>query len=437
MTAAPWQPDPAAREAAAWVLARLDELGQIGADGRGGRTRLAFTPEDDEGRRYVRSLMERLGLAVREDPIGNLFGRWEGDDPAAPALLIGSHIDTVPHAGRFDGCLGVIAALAAVRALAGRAGPAADRGPGPRPPRPLEVVAFTGEESSRFGLALIGSRALAGTLDPAALEWHRDAAGVTLGQCLRARGVTPETLPSLAAPRGRYGAYLELHIDQGSQLDDAGCPVGIVTGIAAPLRLRFLVQGEAVHSGAAPPGERKDALLSAAHVLVEVERLARLELPYQTVATVGRMEVRPNAVNVVPGEVEFVADIRGVDAMSRRRLARAIQRAVARVAAMRGLRVEVQVLTADPPVRMDPRLQELLAAVCRDLGMPAVRVPSMAGHDAMEVARICPAGMIFVRNRSRVSHNPREEAHPDDVAAGVAVLTEAVRRLLWSGPGFL
>ena len=408
-------------DSTSWAVRHLYELGAIGATPRGGRTRLTLTPQDEQGRQYVKSLMAELGLRVREDALGNLFGRFEGQEAGLSPVLIGSHIDTVPDAGAFDGCLGVMSALAVVRTF---------RALGLRPRRPLEVVAFTGEESSRFGLALIGSRALAGTLDPATLDRYRDSEGNSLARCLEARGITAENLPALSVPRGHYHCYVELHIDQGSYLDEAGCPIGIVTGIAAPIRVRFVLRGEAAHSGATPFQSRRDALMAAAQILVEVERVAREEAPTMTVATVGQLQVWPNVINVVPGEVQFSLDLRGTDEASRRRLLRAIQRAVAREAARRRLDVVAQVLAVDAPVQLDEGLQQVMVDVCNELGVRWMRLPSMAGHDAMQMARICPAGMLFVRNRSRISHSPQEAIDPEDIEAGIRVLFGVVRRLV-------
>lgn len=398
-----------------WLIERLHELGRIGATREGGRTRLAFTCADDEGRRYVAELMAAAGLAVREDPVGNLFGRLEGQDPSLPAVLVGSHVDTVPNAGLYDGCLGVLAGVAAVRSL-----PA-------RPTHPVEVVSFMGEESSRFGLSLIGSRAFAGTLGPADLERYVDDEGITLAQVLSRRGCSDPR--AAACPPGRYRAFLELHIEQGSYLVDAGRQVGVVTGIAAPLRMKFAIKGEAAHSGASRLEQRKDALMATGHVLAQVEDLIRREQDTGTIATIGRLTVLPNVMNVVPGEVEFTLDVRGVYEDSRRRLARAVQRAVGRETALRGMGVAVTVLAEDAPVPLPQRLQRVLGRVCDDLGVSWMPMPSMAGHDAMQVASVCPTAMLFCRNVSGTSHSPAERIAPDDVVAGARVLAEAVRRL--------
>lgn len=407
-----------------WVWEQLEVLGKIGATPEGGRTRLAYTPEDEAGRAYVADLMRQSGMQVREDPVGNLFGRLEGREPGYPALLVGSHVDTVPNAGRLDGCLGVLAAIETVRTF-NRAGIT--------PLHPIEVVAFMGEESSRFGLALIGSRAFAGTLPPN-LERYVDKSGISLAQVLHDRGVTPEQLAGSVREPGTLHAYLELHIEQGSYLVGADKQIGVVTGIAAPTRMRIVVRGEAAHSGASTLDHRKDALMGAAQVLAHVEDLVRREQEWGTIATVGQLTVWPNSMNVVPGEVAFSLDVRGVEAGSRRRLSQTILRTAARVATERGLELQMEMLGEDQPVPLPERMQAILADACEQVGATHMAMPSMAGHDAMQVARLCPTGMVLVRNVSQVSHSPLEDLAPEDCGMGVRALAEATRRLAEGPP---
>ncbi len=403
-----------------WILEHIEALGRLGVNGSGGRTRLCFTPEDEAGLAYVRSLMVDLDLQIREDSVGNLFGRLEGTEPDAPAILVGSHVDTVLSAGAYDGCQGVLTALASIKGYR-------DRGEIPR--IPIEVVSFMGEESSRFGLAMIGSRAFVGALDPAETLRYKDAAGQTLADALMARGTTSDGILQARSQPGRYRAYLELHVDQGEFLDAAGISVGVVTGIAAPARLHFTIHGEAAHSGAASPENRRDALMASARVLSQVEDLARREYPYQTVATIGRLEVFPNAINIVPGRVSFTVDVRGVNTGSRHRLIRQIQRAVAREVTSRGMTVSVQVMQIDEPVLMSSGLQRVLTESATMLGISNMPMPSMAGHDAMQVAKVCPAAMMLCRNISRISHSPLESPADRDVDAAAQVLDRAICRL--------
>ena len=396
------------------VRRRLQALAAIGAGPSGGVNRVAFSPADREARALLVRWLQESGLEVREDAVGNLFGRWSA--PAGvggPTLLLGSHIDSVPDGGPYDGCMGVAAALESVRAL---------RGSGVRPPLAVEVVAWQMEESSRFGQATFGSRAFAGRLRAEVAGAWRDREGRGLADY----GVPPVALDTARALPGQVAAYLEMHIDQGVILKEAQAAVGAVTGIAAPLRVRLRIVGEAAHSGAALPEQRHDALMGAARVLVEVEELVARERPWGTVATVGAFAVTPNAINVVPGEVEMGLDVRGVDVGSRRRLCRAILQVGARVAAQRGLGVSLEVLGEEEPVALPEAMTALVERAAAAEGVPCMRVVSLAGHDAMQLASIAPAGLVLVRNISGTSHSPREAIAYEDLAAGCRVYHRAV-----------
>jgi N-carbamoyl-L-amino-acid hydrolase len=392
------------------VLGRIQALAAIGRTPAGGVSRVAFSPADGEARRMLVGWCEELGLAVRCDAAGSLFGRW---GPDGPALMLGSHIDSVPDGGPYDGCLGVAAALESVRAL---------RASGFQPAVAVEVVSWQMEESSRFGQATFGSRVFAARLRPEDAARWRDSDGRTLADL----GADPALLPTARAQPGQVAAYFELHIDQGVILRNAGAVVGAVTGIAAPLRVRLHMVGEASHSGAALPEQRHDALLGAARVLVEVEDLVTRERPWGTVATVGAFAVSPNAINVVPGEVEMGIDVRGVDVGSRRRLCRAILQVGARVAAQRGLGVSLDVLGEEEPVALPEAMTARVERAAAAEGEPCIRLVSLAGHDAMQVAAIAPAGLVLVRNISGTSHSPREAIAFEDLAAGCRVYHRAV-----------
>ncbi len=409
--AAPWRIDVKA------VLDRVEALGMIGRTGAG-ITRLAFTPEDREARALVIRWMNDLCLSVDVDAAGNIFGTW--GDAAAPPILLGSHIDSVPEGGMYDGCLGVAAALEVV---------AACRRAGGDPRIPLQVVVFQMEESSRFGQAMFGSRIFAGRLTAADVAEWRDYDGHTLRDCLAESGTDLAHLDD-ARYRRAPRAYLELHIEQGTVLRDLEAAVGVVTGIAAPLRIRLEVIGEAAHSGAALPNQRKDALMAAARILSEVEDLVARERSWGSVATVGFFRVRPNVVNVVPGEVEMGVDVRSVNAGSRLRLARAILQVAAKVSAERKLEVRASVLGEEAPIVLDDALTDGLEAAARGEGVACRRIVSLAAHDAMQIATIAPTGMLFVRNVSGTSHSSKEWISPDDVEAGCRVFHRAVRTLL-------
>lgn len=403
-----------------WVMQQVAKLGRIGVTPEKGRTRLCYTAEAEAGRQFVRNLMAGLGLDVRQDAVGNLFGRLEGADPTLPPILVGSHVDTVPNAGAYDGCLGVLAAVGVVRGIIQS---------GDRPRYPIEIVSFEGEESSRFGLGTIGSRAFAGALDPEGLHRYCDASGLTLGQALAALGADAEAIREAAAGPGQYRAYLELHIDQGVLLDAVERSVGVVTAIAAPERWQFTIHGEAAHSGAALMDQRKDALMAAAHILSQVEGFAQAEAAFQTVVTIGQLVVRPNAMNVVPGEVTFSLDVRSIDTPSRDRLVANVRNAIDRELERRGMTCTSRFMSADRPIPMDRELQDRLTASAAGLAVSQIPVPSLAGHDAIHVADICPAAMLLCRNVSRTSHSPAEQPDPAHMAEAIRVLDVAVRGL--------
>jgi len=400
-----------------WLSKHLTSLGQIGSLAAGGISRPALSHLEAEARDYVRNLMLECGMTVRLDAACNLFGRL--GRAGEPAILTGSHIDTVPQGGKYDGALGVIAALACAKEIAGT----------DRYPLALEVVAFAGEESSRFGLSVFGSRAYAGTLDLGKIPSYVDANGIGIQDALAQLGTSIEALrrPTMEE---RPAAFVELHIEQGTLLRDAGVPAGVVTAIAAPTRLHVWIEGRASHSGASLPADRRDALVAAAHVIAEIESLMKREEPWQSVATVGRIRVVPNVINVVPGEVELGIDIRGSDPGSKHRLVREIDKLIARVSARRGLGVRRQAVVNEEPVRLDERIVSLIAEASHEVGVESARVVSMAGHDAMQLAQFVPTGMVFVRNQSGISHNPAEEIDAVDIEAGTKVLHSALQKLL-------
>lgn len=402
------------------LLADLDAFAAIGGDGRGGVTRLAFTEADQEARRLLQEKLNAAGLAVRVDAIGNVFGRRACRDNVLPPVLLGSHLDSVPNGGRFDGPLGVLAALEVVRMLN-------DARTETR--RPLEVACFVGEESSRFGSGTLGSKAVVGRLTPEALETLRDGEGRTLAEVLRGCGLSPERLTEVRRPPGAYHAYLELHLEQGAVLEHAGIPVGLVTGIAAPTRFRVTYTGRADHSGATPMGLRRDALVAAAELVLAVRRIVLAHGSPTSVGTVGVLTVQPGAMNVIPGQASLGIDLRDIDAEAKRRIAKKVQAAVRRIGRKWKLDVSIETLTDESPVPLPERIRQVSRAACQARGIPFLELPSGAGHDAMYLAEIAETGMIFVRCREGISHNPAEFVDPQDAAAGTAVLAETALRL--------
>lgn len=396
------------------VWQRLEALGEIGADPAGGITRLALTPEERAATDLVRRWMEEAGMETRIDGVGNLVGTYPGTDRSLPPVATGSHLDTVPNGGRYDGALGVVAGVECVQRF---------HDLGERFPRDVQVVAFVGEEPSRFP-GFVGSQALVGRLgEVASIRSHE---GETLAEALLACGLDPE---AVANTRWRpLRAFLELHIEQGRVLEDAGVPVGIVTAIAGLRILECTLVGVADHAGATPMSVRKDALCAGAEVVLAVERIAR-SAGGDAVATVGKLEVRPGGANVIPGLVRLSVDVRHTDPARLESLCQQVSEAIAGIRQRRGIGGETRSLLSVDPVPVDRGLAELLRGICAERRLDYRMLPSGAGHDSQNIAALGPIAMIFVRTRQGISHSPEEYASPSDVDQGVELLYEALRRL--------
>jgi allantoate deiminase len=389
---------------------RLGEIAEIGKHEEGGVARLSFTPEEREAKELVASYMREAGLAVRQDAAGNLFGRREGRDPGAPAVLIGSHVDSVMNGGDFDGPLGVLGGIEVLQTM--------EEG-GVRTERPVEVVAFTDEEGARFSLGMIGSRALTGTLSSEDLR-HEDKNGVSIEQAMRDADLDPGRIGDAARAPVSLAAYLELHIEQGKVLEDENLPVGVVTGIAGPVWLRLSFTGEAGHAGTTPMGTRRDALAAAAEVVGIVEEEATAT--GSTVGTVGQIGARPGGINIIPGGAEVSLDLRDIDEAVRDRAEGCIRERAAEVCERRGIDLSFEELQRLPPAPCSEEIRASIAAACEKEGIRPYPLPSGAGHDGMHVAELCPMGMIFVRSKDGISHNPKEWSSREDCEAGCKVL---------------
>ena len=367
----------------------------------------------------VGAWMVEAGMAVRLDPAANLIGRYEGETPGAPALLIGSHLDSVRDAGLYDGPLGVMLGIECVAALTAE---------GRRLPFAIEVIGFGDEEGSRFPAAMLTSRAVAGTLDAAMLDL-RDPAGIAVEEA-RAAFLPQGVAPFAEARRvpADILAYVEAHIEQGPALEAAGLAVGTVTGIAAQRRFAVIVTGQAGHAGTCAMPLRRDALAAAAEMVLAIEACAR-EAGSDLVATVGRLVAAPGAANVVPGRVEFTIDVRSGDAAVRDAAADDILARLATIAARRGVELAIDRVHDLPPSPCDPRLMDLLDAATLARGQPVHRLVSGAGHDAMVMAALCPTAMLFIRCKSGISHNPAESVAPADVDIAFAILRDFIDRL--------
>ncbi|WP_157218010.1 Zn-dependent hydrolase [Flavisphingomonas formosensis] len=404
--------------------ARLwDDLIALGTITEPGKpyTRRSFTPLFQEGRDFLRGRLEAAGLAVRIDAAGNLIGRLEGSEPGLPAIAMGSHSDTVPAGGRFDGIAGVIAAIEVARAI---------RESGTLLRHPVEVIDCLAEEPSAFGLSCIGSRGMVAKLDDAMLAMT-DADGRVLADALRAVGGDPERIAE--AQRDDLAAFLELHIEQGPVLEAERIPIGVVTAIVGIRRIEIRFEGQAAHAGTAPMHLRRDAAYAGALTLARIreraEALAAAGEGY-FVATVGIMEVWPGGSNVVPGRCRIVVDIRSSDPALTDRFAAGLDadsRAAADMAKVE--RAEFAILSDGVPAVCDPLLRETIRDAADACGQAAIDIASGAGHDAAFMAAVCPAAMIFIPCLRGMSHTPEEYSTPEELAAGTAVLLETVLRL--------
>jgi N-carbamoyl-L-amino-acid hydrolase len=382
-------------------------------------TRVVFSAADLQARAWLKRLCTAAGLAIREDAVGNTYARWVGSSPELPAVGSGSHIDAIPHSGRYDGTVGVLGALEAIRAL---------QRAGVRPRRSIELVLFTSEEPTRFGIGCIGSRLMSSTLDPVRAATLRDSEGHTLDEVRTAAGFSGP-LSSVALPTGHYHAFVELHIEQGPLLERAGIPLGIVTAIAAPATLRIAIEGEGGHAGGVLMPDRRDAFLAAAEVALAVESAAKGTGAIDTVGTVGICEIFPGAVNSIPSRVRLMADVRDIDLARRDGVLRAIRNRMEAIAAVRRVNVQAETVNADDPAEASPLVVEALRSSAEEHALAYQRMVSRAYHDSLFMARIAPAGMLFIPCRAGVSHRPDEYAAPEDIARGARVLAAALARL--------
>ncbi|MED3666584.1 Zn-dependent hydrolase [Geobacillus kaustophilus] len=396
---------------------RLMELGEVGKKPSGGVTRLSFTAEERRAKDLVASYMREAGLFVYEDTAGNLIGRKEGANPDAPVVLVGSHLDSVYNGGCFDGPLGVLAGVEVVQTMNEH---------GVVTHHPIEVVAFTDEEGARFRFGMIGSRAMAGTLLPEALEC-RDANGISIAEAMRQTGLDPDRLPQAARKPGTVKAYVELHIEQGRVLEEAGLPVGIVTGIAGLIWVKFIIEGKAEHAGATPMSLRRDPMAAAAQIITVIEEEARRT--GTTVGTVGQLHVYPGGINVIPERVEFVLDLRDLKAEVRDQVWNDIAARAETIAKERNVRLTTERLQEMAPVLCSEVVKQAAERACKQLGYPPFWLPSGAAHDGVQLAPLCPIGMIFVRSQDGVSHSPAEWSTKEDCAAGAEVLYHTVWQL--------
>jgi allantoate deiminase len=402
------------------IVRHIDQLGAI-SETEGEITRVFLSTELRTAARLITSWMQDAGMAVRTDAVGNVIGRYEGQAPGLPALLFGSHFDTVRNAGRWDGSLGVVAAIACVAELNAR---------GKRMPFAIEVVAFSDEEGTRFGSTLLGSRAFAGTFDQAVLAM-RDGDGVSMREAMQQYGLDPARVDEAARTRGDYLAYLELHIEQGPVLEAEDLPVGVVTAIGGATRLSVTLEGMAGHAGTVPMAMRRDALTGAAECIAAIERQCRDDAGL--LGTVGTIRVSPGAGNVIPGQAVFSIDMRSASDQHRKDAVTAAVKDIERIAKDRNLGLKVEVTHEGQSAPCADWLQAQIAAAITRQGYRTRSMLSGAGHDGMAIAAIADIGMIFVRCRGGISHHPDEHVDDNDVAAGAAVLLDVIENFVPKG----
>ncbi|MCW0350546.1 allantoate amidohydrolase [Pantoea ananatis] len=406
-----------AQVAARRVMARCDALAEI-SESEQGLTRVYLSPEHLRANARVGEWMQAAGMTVWQDEVGNICGRYEAAQPGAPALLLGSHLDTVRNAGRYDGMLGVLSAIETVQWLHDRQR---------RLPLAIEVIGFGDEEGTRFGITLLGSRGITGTW-PDSWPTHPDGNGITVAQAMSDVGLDASQIARAARNVSDIVAYLELHIEQGPCLEQEDLALGVVTAINGARRLNCCFTGEAGHAGTVPMAHRKDALAAAAEWMVFIEHTTR-EQTSPLVATVGTLSCAPGAVNVIPGEVNLSLDVRGPEDAPLEALLSTLLTQAEAIALRRGLAFSVQEYYRIAATACDAGLQQALSHAVETVQGRSLALPSGAGHDAIAIAERWPVGMLFVRNHRGISHHPAESINETDVAPAVQAYLQAVCHL--------
>jgi allantoate deiminase len=399
------------------LWSRLQILGEIGKTEMDGVTRLSFTPEERAAKDLVASFMKEAGLLVREDEVGNLIGRKEGLNPNASVVLTGSHVDSVLNGGNFDGPLGVLAAVEALQVMNEQ---------GIETEHPIEVIAFTDEEGARFSFGMIGSRGIAGTLTQEELL-NKDKQGISIAEAFAANGLKAEEIGKAARKAEEVKAYIELHIEQGKVLEGQNLSTGIVSGLAGPLWLKFILEGEAGHAGATPMTIRHDALSAAAKVMLVIETEAAKT--GTTVGTVGQVQVLPGGINIIPGRVEFSLDLRDISEVVRDEVEKNIREKAQQICETQGVKLTIEDLQRVAPAPCSFIVRNAAKDAFEKLGLESYYLPSGAGHDGMQLVDLCPMGMIFIRSKNGISHDPAEWSSNEDCTDGANVLYHTVLNL--------
>lgn len=386
----------------------------------GGLTRLAFSKEDKDAREFLIELIKSYKLQVRIDEVGNIYARYDDVlEPNLPAISVGSHIDSVPNGGFYDGTLGVVAGLEAIVCI---------KESGAKLKRALELIVFVAEESSRFKMATIGSKIISGKLSTDRLKELADDSGISVFDAMKDFGLEPQNLQKAILKDQTYKSYLELHIEQGRVLEEKGFSIGIVTGIAAPIRFELTINARADHSGATPMDMRSDALVAASHIILEAQNLAKKGAT--SVATVGYIKVIPGALNVVPGKIIMGVDMRDIDENCLNLLNKNLRKYIQDLSTKLNFGYEIRELGCDTPVKLDENLINLLYENAKNLSIKSLKMPSGAGHDAMHMNKIASSvGMIFIPCKDGISHNINEDICFDDAIKGAEILASTMLNL--------
>lgn len=403
----------------ATVSADLKRLSQFSDVPPPAVTRVMLSDTDLSARQWLKGRFSQAGLQFRTDAAGNMFARWQGADPTLPAVATGSHCDAIPHSGRYDGTVGVLGGLEAIRAL---------KRSGLQPRRSLELIYFTSEEPTRYGVGCLGSRLMSGRLAVAHAARLTDAEGVNFAELARRAG-GDGTLDDVRLRPGCYRAFVELHIEQGPLLEQAGCPIGAVTAIAAPASLRVTYEGSGGHAGAVLMPDRRDALLPAAKLALAVDAAARNLGGVDTVATTGVLDVHPRAINSIPSRTYLEIDVRDVVLDRRDAVLTYIRQQAQSIGDEHRQATTIELINADPPAACDADVVAAIEASAAASKLSCQRMISRAYHDSLFMAQLCPTAMIFIPCHHGYSHRPDEYASPEAITAGVEVLARTLAQL--------
>ena len=395
----------------------FNKINQYNTTGGKGVTRVAYTNEEQTCTHAFMRMCKAEKLDIRMDACGNVIARREGKNKSLPPVVMGSHLDTVYQGGKYDGVVGVTAALEVVKRLNEK---------GIETEHPIEVISFACEESARFGVSTVGSKAMAGLINKDKYRNLKDRDGITMERAFSLCALDFESIDEASRMNEEFKAFFELHIEQGPILINNQKKIGIVTGIAAPVRFIIKIIGKASHSGTTPMDMRKDALLGAAEIALALERAAKQEQNNGTVATVGVMDIQSGAMNVVPGEVEMMVDIRSISIESRNKVLSELYETISLVENKRHLGIQSTEISKEEPVLLSSEMNEILINLCKEKDYSCQLMPSGAGHDAMNMARLGPVGLIFIPSVDGLSHHPEEYTDMDDILIGIDVLEEAV-----------